>query len=177
MKAITLRTADPNLILIEPNIERDAVNGVKWLEGDQGVATLLKMGVPKSDIEPTSIEAERQRVNEFLTKPDELNWMIEYKGQVVGSIWADLKPTKYIPSPTVAIMIGDPAARGQGIGFKALEAVKSYFKNIGETKVYARYLTGNDASRQLTTRSGFVKEGDTYMDQDDLEWQNVVLAL
>lgn len=135
------------------------------------------MGVPGSDIQPTSLEAERRRVSDFITQQDQLNWMIEYKGQVVGSIWADLKPTKYIPAPTFSMMIGDPEARNMGIGFKAFEVAKAYLKEIGETKVYARHLTSNDTSRHLTARSGFEKVGDVYRDEDGLEWQNVELVL
>lgn len=44
MKVPVLETNNPHLKLIEPDIERDAANGIKWLEGDMGRTTLRLMG-------------------------------------------------------------------------------------------------------------------------------------
>jgi hypothetical protein len=86
MKAVPLVTSDPLLRLVEPDIERDAALGVKWLAGNNGRNTLRLMGVNDADNKPSSLEKEKARVNGFITKQDQLNWMMEYDGKIVGSI-------------------------------------------------------------------------------------------
>ncbi len=175
MKASVLETNNPDLKLIEPNIERDAVNGVKWLEGDVGHATLQLMGVTEEDNKPTTLQQERARVSDFLTREDQLNWMIEYQGKVVGSVWVDLEPSKQLLSPSVHIMIGDPASRGQGVGLASISSVLQYLKDSGERAVYSRYVTMNVGSEHLLSKLGFNKLGEPYQ-SDDLLFQNVKLT-
>ncbi|HCZ28323.1 TPA: hypothetical protein DHU97_01110, partial [Candidatus Saccharibacteria bacterium] len=61
-----LQTDNPDVFLVEPNIERDAALGVQWLEGELGRATLTSMGVADQDNEPTTMEQERKRVKDFI---------------------------------------------------------------------------------------------------------------
>lgn len=176
MKAVTLETNNPNLKLVEPDVERDAVTSVKWLEGDMGRATLQLMGVAEKDNKPTSLEEEKERVKDFLAREDQLNWMIEHQGKIIGSVWVDLEASEHLPSPSVHIMIGDPDMRGQGVGLASINSVMGYLKDNGEQTVYSRYVTMNTSSEHLLSKLGFSNLGESYTD-DDLLFQNVRLNL
>jgi len=173
MKTISLETDNPSVHLVEPEIERDAQLGVQWLHGDIGRNTLQLMGVADDDNHVTTLEREKQRVTEFIEKPDQSNWMIEYDGRVVGSIWVDLEPKDSVPSPAIHIMIGDPNVRGKGIGFSATSTVLEYLVEQGNKNIYSRHLTKNTGARSLLDTLGFKDMGEPYSDEDGLEWQNV----
>ena len=173
MKAMPLETNNPSVHLVEPELERDAQLGVQWLHGDIGRNTLQLMGVADDDNHETSLERERQRVTEFIEKPDQLNWMIEYDGRVIGSLWVDLEPKDNVPSPAIHIMIGDPSVRGKGIGFSSANRVVEYLEEQGNKSIYSRLLTNNSGARSLFGTLGFNDVGQSYTDQDGLQWQNV----
>jgi len=169
-----LQTNNPDVQLVEPDIERDAVLGVKWLEGELGRATLTSMGVAAKDNKPTTLEYERERVRDFIEGRDQLNWMIEYDGNIVGTVWADLKQVGSVPAPAVHIMIGDPNVRGKGIGSAATSRVTQYLEGLGYKDIYSRHLTSNSGVSGMLQSLGFTKFGEPYTDEDGLERQNVV---
>lgn len=150
--------------------------GVKWLEGTHGRKTLRLMGVADSDNEPTTLQEERKRISDFLTREDQLNWMIEFDNHVVGAIWVDLEPAEYLPAPAVNIMIGDPEFRGMGIGSASTRAVVDYLEQSGAIKIYSRHMVENTGSSRLLRDIGFVNFGEQYQDTDGLDWQNVSLT-
>ena len=172
-KVENLQTNNPDVLLVEPDIERDAALGVQWLEGELGRATLTSMGVADKDNKPTTIEHERERVRDFIEKQDQLNWMIEYQGKVVVSVWADLEQVGNVPAPAIHIMIGDPDVRGKGVGFAATSKVTEYLENQGFNTIYSRHLTKNSGASGLLQSLGFTNFGELYTDEDGLEWQNV----
>lgn len=173
MKAIPLETHNPKVHLIEPVLERDAQLSLQWLHGDIGKNTLRLMGIPNEDNNPTTLKAEEQRVAKFITDPKQWNWMIEYDGKVVGSIWVDLAPKDSVPSPAIHLMIGDPSARGKGIGFSSTSKVIDHLKEQGNKSVYSRHLTKNSGAKSLLDTLGFQDKEEPYPD-GSLEWQNVV---
>lgn len=168
-----LQTNNPDVSLVEPDIERDAGLGVQWLEGELGRTTLTSMGVADKDNKPTTIEHERERVRDFIERQDQLNWMIEYKDKVVGSVWADLQQVGNVPAPAIHIMIGDPEVRGKGVGFAATSKVIEHLKGQGYENIYSRHLTKNSGASNLLQSLGFTNLGEPYNDDDGLEWQNV----
>jgi len=173
MKVKPLETTSPQVYLIEPAIERDALLGVRWLEGEAGHDTLRLMGVPEKDSKPTTLEDEGKRVEDFITNEDHLNWMIQYEGRVVGAIWVDLVPNEHMLAPSIHLMIGDPAVRGKGVGSASAQAVIEYLQAGGSTKIYSRHLIDNVAVARLQEKLGFKKDGESYSDKDGLTWQNV----
>jgi RimJ/RimL family protein N-acetyltransferase len=175
MKAPNLPTANTNVLLIEPNVQRDAALGLKWINGELGKNTLSLMGVSDTNNHATTLEVEEKRILGFIENDDQLNWMIEHNGAVVGAIWVDLEPSETVPAPAVHIMIGDPAARGQGIGTASTAAVIDYLKNKGEQRIYSRTLTRNNIASSLLAENGFKPYGPPYKDSDELEWQNAML--
>lgn len=168
-----LQTNNPDVLLVEPDIERDAALGVQWLEGKLGRATLASMGVADKDNKSTTIEHERERVRDFIERQDQLNWMIEYQGNVVGSVWADLEQVGNVPAPAIHIMIGDPDVRGKGVGYAATSKVTEYLENQGFKSIYSRHLIKNSGASGLLQSLGFTNFGEPYDDDDGLEWQNV----
>lgn len=175
MKAPELQTTATAIRLIEPNVERDAQLGHLWLAAEDGRRTLSLMGVADKDNRATTLDEERSRVEGFIENPDQLNWMIELDGRVVGSVWVDLEPKHTVPAPAVHIMIGDPTARGKGVGRASLAAVIAYLQEQGEVAIYSRILVCNATAKNLLHDLGFAPDGQPYADQDGLEWQNLAL--
>ena len=182
MKAPHLKTDNPPVRLVEPNIERDALLGTKWLSGELGRTTLRQMGNTESEIDqmlPATIENQAELVKSFLEREDQLNWMIEYEGKIVGSVWVDLDAKKdksgnvIVPGPSVHIMIGDPDTRGKGVGSSAVGTVLAYLEEQGHNTIYSRHLTTNDGADYLLKSLGFTDLGDPYMN-GTLEFQNLV---
>ena len=173
MKVVHLETANPVVNLVEPDVARDAALGVAWLEGELGHSTLTLMGVADKDNKPTSLEAEQERVKGFIERPDQLNWMIQCDGKVVGSVWVDIFKSDKLPAPSVHIMIGDPAMRGKGIGYATISCVLDYLQTQGEETIYSRHLTKNKGAQTLLESLGFAVMDEPYP-EDGLEWQNVV---
>ncbi len=179
MKAPELKTTDSLITLIVPDVQRDAKLGVQWLNGELGHVTMQSMGNTKDVIDnilPTTVEIESERVRNFLERTDQLNWMIEYNGTVVGSIWVDLEDSHYLPGPSVHIMVGDPAMRGKGIGSASVSAVIEYLQGLGSKVIYSRHLITNEASSRLLRQIGFVNVGEPYT-SDTLKFQNLVLEI
>lgn len=177
MKVDIIETENPSIRLIEPDIERDSQLGVSWINGELGRRTLELMGVTDSDNIPTTIDKERIRIKDFIERNDQLNWMIELKNQVIGSIWVDLEPTDELPAPAIHIMIGDPSARGQGVGNTVTKAVVNYLREQGNSKIYSRALASNEAAANLLAQNDFKQLDKPYADKDGLIWQNVILDL
>lgn len=173
MKAKVVKTAKPSVLLVEPRVERDAQLGVEWLSAEMGRETLRLMGVADKNNTPTTLEQEKARVQSFIDRKDQLNWMIELEGQVIGAVWVDLQQNGSLPAPGVHIMIGDPAARGRGVGSAAFSIVTKYLQEIGYTQVFTRHLVGNSTAQSLAAKNGFVDIGEAYTDEDGLIWQNM----
>lgn len=174
MKTTNLETNNPNIHLVGPDIERDAPLSVEWLKGDIGRNTLRLMGVADKDNLPSTLEQEKARVKDFIENDDQLNWMITYQNEVIGSVWVDLKPSEYLQSPSVHIMIGSSEARGKGVGLSSMAAVVDYLEKQGHEQIYSRYLTDNEGSKNLLAKLGFQEIGEPYTDEDNLEFQNAV---
>ncbi len=176
-----LATTKPGLRLVAPNVDRDAPFAMTWLEGDAGKQTLLLMGNPESKISAPSPDQEHKRIEKFLTLAKEnkqLTWMMRFGGKTIGAVWVDLQPTNHLPPPAIHIVVGDPSERGGGIGKAAVTAVIDYLKaKTNRTKLYSRYLTSNTGSIKLLSGFGFEHLGPAYLDEDGLEFQNVVLSL
>ena len=62
----SLVTQIPELELVQPDIERDAPISLEWLEGDVGRNTLRLMGNTDENNKPSTLEAEKERVQGFL---------------------------------------------------------------------------------------------------------------
>lgn len=170
-------TISNTLRLIAPNVERDAPRGVQWMHGPDGHETQRLMGIPPQDIHNHTLEEEQELIASFVHGDDELVWMIESDGRVVGVVEVGMNIPPEEHGPSLSIMIGDVSARGKGIGSQAMSAVLHYLQEQGYGEVTARYLVSNSASAKMNEALGFVRVGGAYVDEDGLEWQNVVKRL
>lgn len=176
MKAPQLQTSNASVRLIDPELERDTKLGVEWLNGELGRVTMRSMGNNEAAIAktlPTTLKREAERVKKFFDNEDELNWMIDYEGKVVGSVWVALHDSAKLPSPSVHIMIGDPTMRGRGVGGHAMRAVLKFLEDQGYSTIYSRHLVANEGADKLLKKLGFVNSGKPYT-SETLEFQNLV---
>jgi RimJ/RimL family protein N-acetyltransferase len=175
---VALRTKMPGLELVRPDADRDSPAAVGWLAGDVGRSTLSLMGNTEEHIGPTTLETERARIQGFIDSDEQLTWTLKLDGRPVGVIWVDLLPTDHVLAPAVHIMIGDPSARGHGVGRAALAAVIAHLSESYEyASLHSRHLTANRPVTHLLRSAGFTDLGEPYVDSDGLRWQNVVLDL
>lgn len=171
-----LSTDLSELELIKPDIDRDAVTSLDWLKGENGVRTLVLMGVPRDKINQPTIEEERERIKNFLERQDQLNWAIYYMGRVIGATWVDLVESNKVQPPSVHIMIGDTNLRTKGIGSATIKAVLQYLiDDLSYDVIYSRHLTHNAPISKVFEKFGFIANGELYSDEDGLIWQNVAL--
>ncbi len=171
-----LPTSNPAINLVKPDVVRDAALSVSWLEGSRGRNTLRLMGVAEAENRPTSLGEEVKRVQGFLDKNDQYNWMIQKGDEVVGSIWVDLHPTSELKAPAISIMLGDESARGHGVGQAAMQAVITFLRSNGHDEIYSRHILENVASRSLLRKLHFADDGKVYTSTSDgLVWQNLTL--
>ena len=169
-------TSESSTRLVMPVVSRDAQLSVQWLNGDQGRDTLRMMGVVEQLIRPATLDQETMRIASFIERQDQYNWMIEFEGHVVGSIWVDLRPAVTLGAPAVSLMIGDPTARRKGVGRLSLHAVTQFMFRQRASQVFARALVSNHRSARLLSCVGFAMLSEPYVGPDDgLHWQNFVL--
>lgn len=132
---------------------------------------------------------------ELFTRESHENWIrtkIE-TGDVVQTIICDAATDKPLGSVYIrdidrhhkkaeyGIFIGEPSARGRGIGTAAAKLMLRYcFEQEGLHRVYLRALVGNEQAIRSYEKAGFVKEGylrdDVCIDGEyrDIVWMAVV---
>lgn len=174
-----LPTSIPELVLTTPVPDRDATFALSWFDSESGRDTLLKMGNAPGEIEAPSIEGELATLEEFLTLEDEgkqKTWMLRYDEATIGAAWIDLIENHGVEAPSVHLMIGDPSYRGKGIGKAAMSTMIAYLNENGNDIIYSRHLVSNEVVTILTHSLGFVAYGQSYVDENGLEWQNIKLS-
>ncbi len=111
---------------------------------------------------------------ELFTRESHEHWIrtkVE-TGDVVQMIICDRKTDKPLGSVYIrdidrkhhkaeyGIFIGEPDARGRGVGTAAAKLMLRYcFEEEGLHRVYLRALAGNEAATRSYEKAGFVKEG------------------
>lgn len=163
--------------LIDIDVTRDAPLATAWINAPGGVEMLRLMGMIVPDDFTTTIDIEAERSQQIINDPNELAWMIEYDGEVVGILEVHLADQEGRPAPNIGIMIGDASARGRGIGTSAMQLALQELAELGNETIFARALTHNIASQKMLAKLGFVIEGEPYADADNLHWQNFLLTI
>lgn len=175
---LRIKTSLPGLSLTIPNLEADPEISLGWLAGEAGRETLRLMGSTEANNRPSTLKDERQRVRDFITSTKQRTWSLRYGGKTIGAIWVNLKPTEYLGAPSLHLMIGNPAERGQGIGSAATQAVIELLMKEGRYEMlYSRHLVGNTGSTKLLAKTGFANDGGQYQGADGLPYQNVKRAV
>lgn len=167
---------DGELQLIEPDINRDPPIGIQWMSGVEGEKTQRLMGIAPNDIHEHTFAEEVELFKNFISTDDEIVWMIEYQGKIIGIVEVGTKIPPEENGPSISIMLGDASARGKGIGKRVMTRVIEYLFSLGHVEVTARYIEGNSASEAMNVSLGMQKVGQAYVDEDGLKWQNVRLS-
>lgn len=175
MIAPELQTADPSVRLIEPDVERDAPLSFEWMAGDEGRRSQALMGVADKDIHAHTLDESELLIESFMDSDNEIVWMVEHEGKVVGALEVHLKETELLPGPSIHLMIGDVEVRGQGVGYAVLYAAIAYLRDEqGHDIIFTRVRTNNVPSLHLFLKLGFEEDGEPYVDNDDLSWQTMI---
>lgn len=176
-----LKTEQLGITLVTPQPERDAPFALEWFTSALGKETLLLMGNAESEIAPSTLESEREIMEEFLTLEQEgrqLTWMIRDHAATIGAVWIELMDTPEVKAPAVHIMIGNSAYRGKGIGRAVIREMISYSaKELAAKDIYSRHLASNQGAAKLLGKFGFEADGEAYLDVNGLLWQNVRLRV
>ena len=175
-----LSTSIPELVLTHPVPDRDATFAFSWFDSENGHDTLLKMGNAPDEITDPSLEGELATLEEFLSLEKEgkqKTWMLRYGEITIGAAWIDLIENHGVEAPSVHLMIGDPSYRGKGIGKAVMSTMIAYLKEKGSNTIYSRHLVSNEAVTGLNRSLGFIADGQSYVDENGLEWQNIILSL
>ena len=173
-----LSTLIPELVLTNPVPDRDACFALSWFEAESGRDTLLKMGNAPDEITEPSLEGELATLKEFLTLENQgkqKTWMLRHGETTIGAAWIDLVKNHEVEAPSVHLMIGNPSFRGKGIGKAVINTMITYLKKNGNDTIYSRHLVSNEAVTGLNRSLGFVPDGESYVDENGLEWQNIKL--
>lgn len=122
---------------------------------DPEIARLMDRARPVSEPEHEAwFEAIRGR-------EDCVYFAVEQEGEPrhVGNVWLwaiDLRHRK----AELRIVIGDPAARGRGVGAEAIERLCRYgFDRLNLHRIYAYVLAINPGGRRAFEKAGFALEG------------------
>jgi RimJ/RimL family protein N-acetyltransferase len=173
-----LTTDLAGLVLVRPNLAKDARIAVKWLVGSSGRETLRLMGKTDADNKPSSVAEEDERLRDFITSTKQDTWTIRYQDKTVGVVWINLDASKYLKAPSIHIMVGEPSVRGRGVGGAAIKTLINQLGRDGQYEyLYSRYLIDNLGSAKLLKGFGFIEDGKSYHDVDGLCFQNVRLSL
>ena len=94
-----------------------------------------------------------------LNEPDLIILVAERDGNVIGYTYAGLEGTDYMslrgPAGALYDIVVDPAARGQGVGRKLLDATVEALKIRGATQIVLSTAEKNPTAQRLFARAGF----------------------
>ena len=112
-----------------------------------------------SDQPPETREAHAQWVADFIADRDRRGWIITYKGEAAGFLTLT-GLTNCNRRAEWGWYIGDPDARGRGVG-RAAQALglDKAFDDLGLEKVWAEVLADNEAALKAQAAAGFRREG------------------
>lgn len=176
-----IRTSIDGLLLVDPDPIRDAPFALSWFKASYGRETLLLMGNAEHEINIHSLKGEIQTLEKFIDlneRNEQLTWMLQVDDKIIGAAWIELIENHGVHPPSVHLMIGDKEYRRRGIGKATMVALIGYIKkNIKTSVIYSRHLKSNIVVATMNQSLGFLNEGDSYVDENGLEWQNVKLAI
>lgn len=169
---------DESIRLISPSPEHAEIS-LGWVGGIKGRRLLEKMGNNLPEDWVPSLVEEKNRINNFLTKEDEVNWTIEYHGRVVGAVWLSLSKGRLIGPH---IMIGDESVYGKGIATNAMHAVCDWalkskqgtLQRFNFDQLTTRCRVDNQPIIRVNEKLGFEPVGETY-EEDGFTWQNYTM--
>ncbi len=179
---VDIKSSLDNLMFVKPNPIEHASVTLSWFESAHGHETLLLMGNAEHEIDTPSLHSETEILKNLILleeKNEQITWMINFEGNLIGVIWIELLENHTVKSPSVHLMIGDKQYRGKGIGKASMQSLIVYIKdnNVSTGYIYSRHLKSNAAVAKMNQGLGFEDDGESYIDDNGLEWQNTRLSI
>jgi [ribosomal protein S5]-alanine N-acetyltransferase len=158
------------LVRLRPPRADDASDMITWFE-DMEVTRFLLLR------HPPSMDMEKEWLERMARNPDDVVWVIEYKGHLVGTTAIHLIDWKN-GSATTGTVIGDKSAWGKGLGRELMQLRARYaFTQLPLRKLKSAYLEGNEASARAQAAAGYGEVGRYRADMFvDGVWRDHVLT-
>lgn len=177
----SMKSIHSDIQLLRPNVDRDALFAHSWFTRPEGRETLLSMGNAESQIKESTLEGEREIMQEFLDLEQsrkQITRAIVIDKVTIGVVWIELFENHGVKSPSIHIMIGNPDYRGKGIGRAVMQSAIDYIRDTFQCKtIYTRHIANNTPVAKLNESLGFERDGEPYEDENGLMWQNIVMTL
>ncbi|HEV2027869.1 MAG TPA: GNAT family protein [Candidatus Dormibacteraeota bacterium] len=140
------------LVRLRPPKAEDAPLMITWFE-DMEVTRFLLLR------HPPSIDMEKDWLDKTARNPDEVVWVVEHKGQAVGTTALHLIDWKN-GSAITGTVIGDKSVWGKGLGRELMQLRAKYaFTQLPLRKLKSAYLDGNVASWRAQSAAGYREVG------------------
>ncbi len=166
-----------DILLLKPDVARDAPFAFDWFNRPEGKQTLLSMGNAEHEIGEPTLKGEKATIQEFIDLEKEnrqITRMIVVDNVTIGAVWIELFENHGVRPPSVHIIIGNPDYWGKGVGTSAMQsAIHHAIHELGAAKVYSRHLSSNGSMLAVNAKLGLKADGDVYKDKNGLVWQNV----
>jgi RimJ/RimL family protein N-acetyltransferase len=158
------------LIRLRPPKPEDAPAMTAWFEDMEVTRFLLLRN-------PPGIEAEKEWLDRMAKDPDQVVWVIEHKGKMVGTTAIHAIDWKN-GSGTTGTVIGDKAVWGKGLGSELMRLRARYaFIQLPLRKLKSAYIDGNEASARAQAAAGYREVGRFRKDMFvDGEWRDQVVT-
>lgn len=124
------------------------------------------------------------QINYVLQKIDDkdikkkISWTLLFDGAAKGSMWIDLQDSEYTTVPCLCLQLSNNDEVNQDSAKACIKgAIKYAYCNLPYTALYSRYQTRHQVMAETHRLLEFEKDGDSYLDNGNLEWQNTKLVL
>jgi ribosomal-protein-alanine N-acetyltransferase len=140
------------LVTLRPPRPDDGAVMITWFE-DMEVTRFLLLR------HPPSMDMEKEWLDKMARSPDDVMWVIEYEGRLVGTTAIHMIDWKN-GSGTTGTVIGDKSVWGKGLGRELMQLRARYaFTQLPLRKLKSAYLEGNDASAKAQAAAGYREVG------------------
>ena len=158
------------LVRLRPPRPEDAAEMISWFE-DMEVTRFLLVR------HPPSIEMEREWLDKMARDPDQVVWVVEREGRVVGTTAIHAIDWKN-GFGTTGTVIGDKTVWGKGLGRELMRLRMQYaFTKLPLRKLKSAYLEGNHGSERAQAAAGYQEVGRHRADMFvDGKWRDHVLT-
>jgi len=158
------------LVRLRPPKAEDAVSMLTWFEDMEVTRFLLRR-------HPPSVDEENEWLDRMARSADDVVWVIEHEGRVVGTTaihgidWRN-------GFGTTGTVIGDKSVWGKGAGTELMQLRARYaFTQLPLRKLKSAYLQGNEASARAQAAAGYREVGRHQADMFvDGQWRDHVLT-
>jgi RimJ/RimL family protein N-acetyltransferase len=158
------------LVRLRPPQPDDAAAMITWFEDMEVTRFLLLRN-------PPGIEAEKEWLDKMARSPDDVFWVVEFKGRAVGATAIHAIDWKN-GFGTTGTVIGDKSVWGNGLGRELMQLRARYaFIQLPLRKLKSGYLDGNEASARAQAAAGYREVGRYRADMFvDGRWRDHVMT-